>query len=491
MNKYRRKINKSLIPTCNILGVNIAAINMEWLIKYLNENLDYIKGDYICVANVHTTVTSYNDPSYCDIQNGALMAIPDGGPLSSVGHKRGYRNMKRTTGPSLMEEIFKISEKKGYRHYFYGSTKETLKKLYQNINHDYPNINIVGMYSPPFREITYDEDKIIVEQINKTKPDYVWVGLGAPKQEIWMAKHQGVVNGLMIGVGAAFDYYAGNIKRAPKWMQNNNMEWIYRLLQDPKRLFNRYLYTNTKFIWNAIIYNKHSNEIQKENNKQTVLIVHNYYQIPGGEDIVVDNEKKLLEEHGHKVFLYTRHNIELKTMGKFKKLFLPFTTIFNIKTYKDIRNIIIEKNIDIIHVHNTFNLISPSVYYAALSLKRPVIQTVHNFRLLCPGATFYRNGHICEDCLNKGLKCSLKHKCYRNNLWQTLICVINIKLHRMTGIYRKLNYICLTKFNRDKLLDLNRKEQKTIFNPSKIYIKPNFVYEIKISKSKIRKELFL
>lgn len=151
---YQRKVDKKQIPTCNIMGVNIAAINMEWLLDYLDKNLDDIKGDYICVSNVHTTVTSYEHPSYCSIQNGGLMAIPDGGPLSSVGRKRGYQNMERTTGPSLMGEIFKISTEKGYRHYFYGSTEETLELLYKKLNENYPGIQIAGMYSPPFRPMT-------------------------------------------------------------------------------------------------------------------------------------------------------------------------------------------------------------------------------------------------------------------------------------------------------------------------------------------------
>ena len=255
-NTYRRKVKKELIPTCNIMGVNIAAINMEWLLDYLDKNLADIKGDYICVSNVHTTVTSYEDASYCAIQNGGLMAIPDGGPLSSIGRKRGCEKMERTTGPSLMGEIFKISAEKGYRHYFYGSTEETLELLYQKLNENYPGIQIAGMYSPPFRLMTEEEDKAIVERINELNSDFVWIGLGAPKQEKWMAEHQGKVNGLMIGVGAGFDYYAENIKRAPEWMQKSNLEWLYRLLQDPKRLFKRYLVTNTKFIWNAMIRGK-------------------------------------------------------------------------------------------------------------------------------------------------------------------------------------------------------------------------------------------
>lgn len=254
--KFIRKVDKSLIPTCNILGVDIAAINMEWLLDYLNQNIANLKGDYICVSNVHTTVTAYEDPFYCKIQNGGIMAIPDGGPLRSVGNKRGFRNMNRITGPDLMKEIFEISVKKGYRHYFYGSTKDILESLYHKLHDKYPGIQIVGMHSPPFRFLTNEEDIDIIENINKTKPDFVWIGLGAPKQEIWMADHHGKIQGLMIGVGAGFDYHAGKLQRAPEWMQKINMEWFYRLMQDPKRLFNRYLHTNTKFIWNSYIMGK-------------------------------------------------------------------------------------------------------------------------------------------------------------------------------------------------------------------------------------------
>lgn len=253
---YKRTVDKSAIPICNIMGVDIAVIDMEWLVDYLNRNVKNLSGDYICVSNVHTTVTAYEDQEYRKIQNGGIMAIPDGGPLSSVGQKRGFKNMKRTTGPSLMGEIFKISASKGYRHYFYGSTDETLEKLLNVLNDTYPGIQIAGMYSPPFRPMTDDEDRAIVDRINETMPDIIWVGLGAPKQEKWMAAHQGKVNGLMVGVGAGFDYHAGNIRRAPAWMQKNNLEWVYRLLQDPKRLFKRYWHTNTKFIWNAMIRGK-------------------------------------------------------------------------------------------------------------------------------------------------------------------------------------------------------------------------------------------
>lgn len=253
---YTRKVIKSEIPVCNILGVDIAAINMKWLVKYLDKNYKELSGDYICVSNVHTTVTAYDDPEYLKVQNGGIMAVPDGGPLSSVGRSRGYTQMGRTTGPGLMEEIFKISAQKGYRHYFYGSTEETLEKLCHKLEKRYPGIKIVGMYAPPFRPLTEAEDKDVITKINNSSADFIWIGLGAPKQEKWMAAHQGNVNGLMIGVGAGFDYHADNIKRAPEWMQRCNLEWLYRLMQEPKRLFKRYFYTNTKFIWNVVIKGK-------------------------------------------------------------------------------------------------------------------------------------------------------------------------------------------------------------------------------------------
>ena len=255
-NGFKHKVDKTLIPTCNIMGVDIAAINMEWLLDFTHKNINSLSGDYMCVSNVHTTVTAYEDKNYCAIQNGGIMAIPDGGPLSSIGQRRGYKNMKRTTGPSYMGEILKVSVEKGYRHYFYGSTEETLEKLFKTLEHDYPGLQIAGMYSPPFRLMTEEENRAIVEHINETRPDFVWVGLGAPKQEKWMAAHQGKLDGFMVGVGAGFDYFAGNIDRAPEWMQKSNLEWVFRLIQDPKRLFNRYWHTNTRFIWNAYIRGK-------------------------------------------------------------------------------------------------------------------------------------------------------------------------------------------------------------------------------------------
>ena len=239
---------KSKLKICNILGVNINVTNMEDTVKIITENLEHIKGDYICVSNVHTTVMSYEDENYKEIQNKGFMALPDGKPLSIVSIKKGFKEAERVTGPDLMEKIFEISEINEYKHYFYGSTQETLDLLKIKLCEKYPNMKIVGMYSPPFRELTTEENRKILKEINEKSPDFIWIGLGAPKQEIWMSKHKNKVNGLMIGVGAGFDYHAGRIKRAPKWMQDYSLEWLFRLFQDPKRLFKRYVKTNYKFL---------------------------------------------------------------------------------------------------------------------------------------------------------------------------------------------------------------------------------------------------
>ena len=243
-----QKPNQAM-PVCEIMGVRIAVTDMETPVRRIEEHLDDWRGEYICVANVHTTVTAHDDPSYRAVQNGAVMALPDGGPLSQYSRRKGFAQAARVTGPDLMKEMLRESAQKHYRHYFYGSTQETLDILREKITRNYPGAVIAGMASPPFRPLTEEEDAAAVAAINEARPDFVWVGLGAPKQERWMAAHQGRVHALMLGVGAAFDYEAGNIRRAPRWMQRCNLEWLYRLLQDPKRLFKRYFVTNTKFLW--------------------------------------------------------------------------------------------------------------------------------------------------------------------------------------------------------------------------------------------------
>lgn len=214
---------------------------------------------------------------------------------------------------------------------------------------------------------------------------------------------------------------------------------------------------------------------------QTVLIIHNEYRIAGGEDTVAANEEKLLVEHGHRVIVYKRSNKELDNYTGVKKLLLPFTSVFSLRSYREVKKLIEDNYVDVVHVHNTLTLVSPSVYYAAFRCNVPVVQTMHNFRLLCPGGSFFMedegNGHICEQCVSKGLSCAVRNSCYRHSKAQTIVSTAILKIHRMLGTYRRINFICLTEFNRYKLLMLNNGRKK-IINPANVYVKPNFTYDL-------------
>ncbi|MEZ0537037.1 WecB/TagA/CpsF family glycosyltransferase [Caldicellulosiruptoraceae bacterium PP1] len=230
-----------------ILQTEINFFSWHELLKVIENNLQNLKGKYICICSVHPTVIAYENQYYRNVQNNAIYRLPDGMPLVYIA-KKNKINSERITGPDLMSKIFEISDKAGYTHYFYGSTNEILNSMKNNLLKIYPNLKILGMYSPPFRKLSYKEDVDIIKEINKLNPDFVWIGLGVPKQEIWMYEHKDKINSLMIGVGAGFDYFAGRIKRAPKWMQKVCLEWLFRLIQEPRRLWKRYVITNAKFL---------------------------------------------------------------------------------------------------------------------------------------------------------------------------------------------------------------------------------------------------
>lgn len=234
------------LTKCNIIGTDILVTNMEKTVALIEENIEELRGKYICVGNVHTTVMAHDDAKYHEVQKNAAFVLPDGRPLSVYSKKHGFPEAERVTGPDLMLALF--ARRNGLRHYFYGSKEETLALLRQKMTAQYPHLEIAGMVSPPFRALSEAEDAAEIEKINASGADIIWVGLGAPKQENWMYEHMDRVNGVMIGVGAGFDYHAGNIKRAPLWMQKLSLEWLYRLFQDPKRLFKRYLVTNTRYL---------------------------------------------------------------------------------------------------------------------------------------------------------------------------------------------------------------------------------------------------
>lgn len=234
--------------TNRILGVNIAITNMEEAVEIILSQLDELKGKFICLSNVHTTVMAKTNEAYCKIQNEAFLALPDGSPLALVQRLRGYKAAEQVPGPDIMPALWKATAGTPVSHYFYGSTQQVIEKLRDKLERDFPDTKIAGMESPPFRTLTQEEDEATIRRINESGASIVWVGLGAPKQEQWMYEHQNKINALMLGVGAGFDFHAGTVKRAPEWMRNHYLEWLYRLMQDPKRLWKRYVQTNAKFV---------------------------------------------------------------------------------------------------------------------------------------------------------------------------------------------------------------------------------------------------
>ena len=204
-----------------------------------------------------------------------------------------------------------------------------------------------------------------------------------------------------------------------------------------------------------------------------ILVVHNRYTNRGGEDLVFENEVALLKDMGHNVVTYERTNEEIDELNFFKRMCLPLTMFFSLRSYFEVKELLLKCKIDVMHVHNTLIMVSPSAYYAAFGLRIPVIQTIHNFRLLCPNGLLMRQGKICEECIAGSVYNAVKHKCYRNSRVQSFLVASMIAVHRRIGTYNKLNYICLSAFNKKKILELNCKSG-VLISSEQIFIKPNF-----------------
>ncbi|HET6465841.1 MAG TPA: WecB/TagA/CpsF family glycosyltransferase [Nitrospiria bacterium] len=235
-----------------LLGVKVDRATME-------ETIDAVKalirsherrGRYLCVANVHSVVCSRRNEKIKAVMNASWLTVADGMPLLWSAGLLGCPIKERVAGPDLMTNLLGVSEKEGFKNFFYGSSDAVLTALSKNLTERFPRLRIVGAIAPPFRPLTPAQDLEIVEAIHAASPDILWVGLGAPKQELWMAEHSGRLRvPVMIGVGAAFDFHAGHKSRAPLWMQKSGLEWAWRLYQEPGRLWKRYLIDDLPFFW--------------------------------------------------------------------------------------------------------------------------------------------------------------------------------------------------------------------------------------------------
>ena len=209
------------------------------------------RGGYVCFSTVHMVMESHDHPEYGSKVNAADMIVPDGMPLVWMQKLQGRRDAHRVRANDLMIMLCGYAEKHGLSVGFYGGKQEVIDAIKTRAAADFPNLKVAYAYSPPFRPLTDEEDAAIVAEINGSAPDILFMGLGCPKQENWMAAHKDRLKCVMLGVGASFDFYAGNVKESPDWMGRLGLEWLYRLTQEPRRLWRRYLILNPRFMWLA------------------------------------------------------------------------------------------------------------------------------------------------------------------------------------------------------------------------------------------------
>lgn len=236
-----------------ILDVKVNLLDISLVVEVIDKWL-IARGPgvarYICLTNVNSVVEAQKNPCLKKITNESDLSVCDGMPLVWLARAKGFKLKQRVYGYALMKKLFDVSGKNNFGHYFYGSTDAVLKKMLENIKKAYPNLKVSGSYSPPFRQLEESEKDSVIKDINTSKADIIWVGLGYPKQEIWMYEFRKLIKcPVLIGVGAAFDFFSGNKGQAPLWMQNAGLEWLFRLLLEPKRLWRRYLINNTLFIF--------------------------------------------------------------------------------------------------------------------------------------------------------------------------------------------------------------------------------------------------
>jgi N-acetylglucosaminyldiphosphoundecaprenol N-acetyl-beta-D-mannosaminyltransferase len=243
-----------------VLGVPIAAVQIPGVVAQMEE---WISGrersHYICVANVHVIMEGRQDPSFGEVLRSADLCVPDGMPLVWLGRHRGHALHKRVYGPDLLIDFCQVTKDARYAHFFLGGRPGVAEILSRELQSRFPGVQIAGIYSPPFRQLTQEEDDAITAQINRAAPDVLWVGLGCPKQERWMREHRDKLQvPVVVGVGQAFDIHSGETPQAPIWMRENGFEWLFRLCREPRRLWRRYLIYNIKFIFTLLFESLYS-----------------------------------------------------------------------------------------------------------------------------------------------------------------------------------------------------------------------------------------
>lgn len=239
----------ALPPRINVLGVGVHALNLPLAIEVLRDAIATRTKGYVCVTGVHGVSEAQSDPEFRAILNHSLLNTPDGMPMVWLGRWSGAREMDRVYGPDLLVEVCQASESAGWRHFFYGGAPGTAPDLAAHLQARFPKLIVAGTFTPPFRPLTTDEMKELQSIVSAARPDIMWIGLSTPKQERFMsATLSSLEVPVMIGIGAAFDLVSGKVRQSPRWIQRSGFEWLYRLVQEPKRLWKRYLKNNPLFV---------------------------------------------------------------------------------------------------------------------------------------------------------------------------------------------------------------------------------------------------
>lgn len=242
-----------VVPRVNILGVGVTPVNLAQTINILETWRAEGRREYVLCTSVHGLVEAQRDPEIRSALNRSGLTTEDGMPLVWWCQRSGYSNAGRVSGTDLLLAMCERAAHNGHRHYFYGATPRVVEAMVSRLVTQFPGLTVAGYRSPPFRPLTPEEDAADVRAINEARPDYVWVGLGMPKQDKWIVQHAGKIEAAaMLGVGAAFDFVAGTKPRAPLWMQRSGLEWLFRLMTEPRRLARRYLVDNTIFVTRAL-----------------------------------------------------------------------------------------------------------------------------------------------------------------------------------------------------------------------------------------------
>jgi N-acetylglucosaminyldiphosphoundecaprenol N-acetyl-beta-D-mannosaminyltransferase len=242
--------SRAQIPRANVLGVAVSAIDLESAADLACHWIDAGDPGYICLTGVHGVMEARADAAFRHILNSATINAPDGMPMSWVGRLQGFRQMDRVFGPDFMAAMCRLSVQRGYRHFLYGGQPGVAELLRDNLQEKFPGILICGTYTPPFTSLAPEQEREIIARIRHSKPHILWVGLGTPKQERFMAQYVNRLQvPLLVGVGAAFDYHTGRIRDCSRWVKRAGLQWAHRAMQDPSRLWKRYLRNNPAFLW--------------------------------------------------------------------------------------------------------------------------------------------------------------------------------------------------------------------------------------------------